>query len=174
MTDNRFEAPMAGDEVATLRGVLQYLRDTFRWKIEGLDDEQLQQPLAPSTMTLAGMTTHLAFVENYWFTYVFEGKRPLEVFADNDWDAAADYDWEMAAGMSPDQRTELLSRMQQESDSVVDAALTSGGLDLTAQNPGQAERVSLRWILVHLVEEYARHNGHADLLREAIDGQVGE
>lgn len=173
----RPEPPLTGDETQTLLGFLDYQRATLEWKTRGLD-EGLRLPLPghPSGMTLAGLLKHLAWVEDYWFTET-AGREPTPAaWADVDW--AADQDWEWSSARTDD-AAELRATWETSvvrSRAVTDRLLADGGPGLEGTHPawgGRAE-VSLRWILVHMVEEYARHNGHADLLREAVDGQVGE
>ena len=171
----RTEPPVAGDEVSTLRGFLDYHRAMLREKCEDLTDDQLRQRLAPSTMTLGGMLKHLALVESQWFSEVFLGRSLMSPFDTADWEADWDWDWHSAA---EDGRAELLDLYDAaiaDSEEVLAAALTRPeGLDaLAARSTRHGDRVSLRWILVHLVEEYAQHNGHADLIRESIDGRTG-
>ena len=172
MTTARVDPPLAGDETATVLGYLDYQRVTLRRKVEGLDADQLQATLAPSDMTLGGMVKHLAFVEHWWTRCVFEGQEYGEPWASVDWDADWDWDWHSAAGADLEQLLGLLDHEVAASDEVVQRA---GDLGRLSQRTGrEGEPFSLRWILVHLVEEYARHNGHADLLRESVDGTVGE
>ncbi|MFC8598135.1 DinB family protein [Isoptericola sp. NPDC057191] len=179
--DSRVEPPLRGDEVSTLRGFLDYHRDTLRQKAGGLTAEQLRTPLPPSTMTLGGLLKHLAYVESNWFLQVFEGGSALAPFDTADWAADADWEWHSAADDTPQELRALFDTAVTASDRALDAALDApvapGPLDRTSvvesRRPGEGT-FSLRWILVHLVEEYARHNGHADLLREALDGATGE
>jgi uncharacterized damage-inducible protein DinB len=168
----RVDPPLDGDETTTVLGFLDYHRDTLRMKVEGLDADQLQATLPPSTMTLGGMVKHLAFVEHWWTRCVFEGQEYAEPWASVDWDADWDWDWHSAAGASLD---ELLPLLDREAAVTGEVVRRTGDLSRLSQRTGREGRpFSLRWILTHLVEEYARHNGHADLLRESIDGRVGE
>lgn len=170
----RVDPPFAGDEVAVVRGFLDFHRQTLRWKTEGLTAEQLAATHPPSTMTLGGMLKHLAYVEDHWFGHVFAGQDPAEPWASVDWDADADWDWHSATHDSPDDLRTLWEESVARSDALVAAA--ADGFDTVAARPWRrtGEPINLRWIVVHMVEEYCRHNGHADLLRESIDGQVGE
>ncbi len=168
----RVDPPLSGDETVTLMGYLAYHRDTLRTKVEGLDADQLQATLAPSTMTLGGLVKHLAYVEHWWTRCVFEGRAYAEPWASADWEHDPDWDWHSAAGVAADELSALLDRETAASDEVVRRAGDLGRL--SAGTGREGEPFSLRWILVHLVQEYARHNGHADLLRESIDGRVGE
>ncbi|WP_372729079.1 DinB family protein [Nocardioides sp.] len=178
MTTDRIDPPLAADEVPTLLGFLNFHRDTLRTKTEGLDAEQLATRLAPSTMTLGGMLKHLALVEDYWFTSVLQGRPASEPWDAVDWDADEDWDWNSAAEDTPEQLRDLLDTAIERSDRVMADALTDGGLETLSVKERPVRhgggRFSLRWILVHLIEEYARHNGHADLIRESIDGVTGE
>jgi uncharacterized damage-inducible protein DinB len=172
MSTERVDPPLSADETATVLGFLDYHRATLRRKVDGLDTAQLDTRLPPSTMTLGGMVKHLAFVEHWWTRCVFEGREYGEPWASVDWDADWDWDWHSAAGADPDELLALLDREVAAADEVVRRAADLGRLSERAGREGVP--FSLRWILLHLVEEYARHNGHADLLREAIDGTVGE
>lgn len=173
----RPEAPLSAGELDTLNGFLDYQRGTLEWKCRGLDDEQLRRRLSPTTMTLGGLLKHLACVEDYWFTEVV-GERPSpEPWKSVDWDADADWDWHSAAQDTGEQLRSLWTQRVGDARGVVLARLEGGGpdaLDRTYAAWGGRGRVSLRWVLTHMVEEYARHNGHADLLREAVDGETGE
>ena len=174
----RTDPPLAGTETETLLGFLDFLRDTLRRKTDGLDPAQLDQRLEPSTMTLGGMLSHLAWVEDWWFGQVFSGHPPAEPWAAADWKADADWEWHIAAGKSLEQLRALFDETVAASDRILAEALASAdGLDSMADRPSRRDpqrRISLRWIVVHMVEEYARHVGHADLIRESIDGQVGQ
>ena len=168
----RRDPPLAADETATLLGYLDYHRATLRGKVEGLDPEQLQATLPPSTMTLGGLVKHLAFVEHWWLRCVVDGREHGEPWASVDWDTDPDWDWHSAVGADLGELLALLDREVAASDEVV---RRSGDLGRLSQRTGrEGVPSSLRWVLVHLVEEYARHNGHAALLRESIDGTVGE
>ena len=173
----RPEPPLEGGEVATLRGFLDYQRATLDWKCRGLTDEQLRISLPPTSMTLGGLLKHLALVEDYWFTEVVgEAPRP-ETWAKVGIDSDPEWEWKSAAGDSGEELRFLWATAVRRSDAVLDAQLeTKGDAALAAGHPawGGEGRVSLRWVLAHMVEEYARHNGHADLLRESIDGETGE
>lgn len=161
----------AADERATLLFFLDRHRETFRRKCAGLTPAQLDTPHPPATMTLGGMIKHLAYVENWWSTGVMLGQDPGEPWASVDWKADADWDWHSAAADTPEQLWALYDAEVAAADRIYAAARLD---DLAVRaNPRAASRANLRWILVHLIEEYARHNGHADLIRESIDGSVG-
>ena len=173
----RPEPPHEAGEAATVLGFLDYQRGTFAWRCRGLGDDQLRIALPPTSMTLGGMLKHLAYVEDYWFTEVVAGEAMPEPWSGVDWEADPDWEWHSAAGESADALRSLWSERVERSRTVVAACLAAGE-DKALATPHSAwsgqGRVSLRWVLVHMVEEYARHNGHADLIRESIDGVTGE
>nr|WP_221374894.1 DUF664 domain-containing protein [Actinoplanes polyasparticus] len=173
MTDIPWEPPLAGSETEHLLGALDRMRTTFRWKADGLDEAGLSARLGPSTLTLGGLLKHLALVEDYKIATRFFGE-PLTGWDDLDPD---DEDSEFTSAVN-DEPGSLYARYD---DAVarcrarLDAALADGGLDQLAAAPlPDGSRFSLRRIVVDLVEEYGRHTGHADLLREAVDGRTGE
>jgi uncharacterized damage-inducible protein DinB len=179
MTDvdehGRPEPPLAAGEVATLLGFLDYQRATLAWKCAGLDAAGLGATVAASSMTLGGMLKHLAYVEDSWCSRSLYGRDRQPPWDTVDWTADPDWDWHSAADDTPEQLRELWRDTVARSRSLVTEALADGGLDRLAQRTWPDGRApSLRWIVVHLIEEYARHNGHADLLREWVDGQTGE
>jgi uncharacterized damage-inducible protein DinB len=174
---SRVDPPLRGDETTTLRAFLDFHRDTFRWKCSGLTQEQLAQAHGPSDMTLGGMMKHLALVESGWFENTFAGRGRMPPFDTVDWDADPDWEWHTAKDDTPAELRALFDDAVRRADAVIDEALaTDAGLDSESQRSSRREATafSLRWIVVHMIEEYARHNGHADLIREAIDGQTGE
>ncbi|NYJ06849.1 DinB family protein [Petropleomorpha daqingensis] len=171
----RPEPPAAADEPATLLGFLDFHRATLAWKTAGLGADALRAPHAPSTMTLGGLLKHLALVEDHWFTERLHDRPEPPPWDAVDWDADPDWEWHSAGQDSPDELRTQWQASVERSRAAVDEALADGGLDRLAARPSRdGTRPSLRWILVHMVEEYARHNGHADLLREAVDGETGE
>jgi uncharacterized damage-inducible protein DinB len=180
MTDfdehGRPEPPMDGDELATLTGFLEWQRSTLAWKTAGLTAEQLNQTTAKSSMTLGGILKHMSYVEQQWFHVVLHDREPLEPWASVDWKADNDWDWHSAAQDTPEQLVALWQDDVERARKAVLEAVETGDLgQLSKRAPWKdGRRTSLRWILTHMVEEYARHNGHADLLRESIDGQTGE
>lgn len=171
----RPEPPLAADETATLLGFLDYQRATFNWKCAGLDSSGLQTTVGVSAMTLGGMLKHMAYVESDWFSRWLYGRDRRPPWDTVDWKADPDWEWHSAAADSAEQLHALWHDAVDNSRVLVAEALAVGGLDQLARRswPG-GETPSLRWILVHMIEEYARHNGHADLLRESIDGVTGE
>jgi hypothetical protein len=117
----------------------------------------------------------MSFVEDHWFTYTLHGQDRQPPWDAVDWKTDPDWEWHSAAGDTPGELLSLWERTVGRSRSLTTRALDAGGLDQRAQRPwASGEAPSLRWILVHMIEEYARHNGHADLLRESVDGSTGE
>jgi len=172
----RPEPPLAADETATLLGFLDFQRATLAWKVSGLDADGLGTSVGSSSMTLGGMLKHLAYVEQSWFSQVLHRRDPHPPWDTVDWKADRDWDWHSATEDSPEELVALWRDTVERSRSLVDEALADGGgLDQLARRTWPDGRApSLRWILVHMIEEYSRHNGHADLLRESVDGQTGE
>jgi len=168
----RRDTPLSAGETETLLGFLDYQRDTLAWKCRGLDDAQLGAPLHPTAMTLGGMLEHLARVEDYWFTEVVAEQGPQEPWASMPWAA----EWEGFRSHTGDELRGMWTDSVERSRRVTAAQLDAAPDALGATHPahGGQVQVSLRWVLVHMIEEYARHVGHADLLREAVDGETGE
>ncbi|MGW7446361.1 DinB family protein [Kitasatospora sp. NPDC054795] len=169
--DGRPIPPPHADERATLESWLDFQRATLARKVDGLDDRQARlASVPPSTMTLLGLVQHVAEVERNWYQRVFAGQDVPPVYgADN----ADGYGLDPVRGMAEalvDWRREVDRGRELTADQPLDAA---GPLPPQAAAVIGADSVSLRWILVHLIEEYARHNGHADLLRECVDGVTG-
>jgi uncharacterized damage-inducible protein DinB len=179
MTDvdehGRPEPPPAADEAATLVGFLDYQRATFEWKSSGLDAAGLAATIGASSMTLGGMLKHLALNEDSWFSERLAGRPPEPPWNTVDWDADPDWEWHTAAGDSPERLREIWRDAVTRSRARIAEALAEGGPgQLARQSWPDGRAPSLRWILCHMIEEYARHNGHADLIRESLDGQTGE
>ncbi len=171
-TSELIEPPLAANERETLVSFLDYFRTVLIRKAEGLTAEQLAVTVAPSSLTLGGLVVHMALVESSWFNDGFAGNDPREPWASAPWDD--DRDWELtnAGTWSPQEALELLRTAIAESSKILEGAAS---LDqLAVRSSGDRGAPSLRWILVHMIEEYARHCGHADLLRESIDGQTGD
>jgi uncharacterized damage-inducible protein DinB len=173
----RPEPPPDGGEVATLLGFLDYQRATLEWKCRGLSDQQLRVALPPTSMTLGGLLKHMACNEDYWFSEVVGGEPTPEPWASADAKADPDWDWHSAASDTGDELRAFWAERVERSRAVVRARLDRGedqALGELHAAWGGAGNATLRWVLVHMIEEYARHNGHADLFRESIDGQTGE
>lgn len=170
----RPEPPPAGDEIDTLVGFLEYQRATFGWKCGGLDQTGLSTTIAASSMTLGGMLKHMADVEDSWFSVRLRGNDPAPPWNEVDWDADPDWEWHSAADDTPEQLHEIWRDAVARSREMVAAVLPAGLGQLAVFRWADGSAPSLRWILCHMIEEYARHNGHADLIRESIDGSTGE
>lgn len=168
----RPEPEPAADEATTLRQFLEWQRRTLAWKTDGLTDAELRRTLAPSAITLGGLLGHLAWVEDFWCGHRLRGAEPLPRWRDLDWDADPDGEWHLE--LPGDELRAVWREAVERSDAAIEAALVAGGADTLEVTGVRGSHVTLRWILIHLIEEYARHNGHADLLRESIDGAVGE
>jgi uncharacterized damage-inducible protein DinB len=167
--------PIDGDEVATLLGFLDHHRATLEWKARGLDAAGLASTIGASTMTLGGLLKHMALVEDSWFSRRLHGADRSPPWDAVDWRSDPDWDWDSARHDSPEELMALWRAAVERSRTLTAEALAEGGLDRPAAVAWPDGRSpSLRWILVHMIEEYARHNGHADLLREAVDGETGE
>jgi hypothetical protein len=174
-TDHPWEPPLAGTEAEHLIGALDRLRTTFRWKADGLDAAGLQARIGASSLTLGGLLKHLAAAEDYMFTTKLSGEAIGEPWAGYGWDGSDDWDFTSAADDTPEQLYALWEGAVERSRSRLDAALADGGLDqLVHASAPDGRHASLRRLLCDLIEEYGRHTGHADLLREAVDGLVGE
>ncbi|MFF4186483.1 DinB family protein [Streptomyces sp. NPDC001691] len=167
MTDLRTGPPHFGSEREMVRAFLDYHRATLAMKCAGLGDEELRRrSMPPSTLTLLGLVRHMAEVERTWFRRVFEDQDIPMVWSDKiDFQAA--YDVSGATGAEAfaawEAEVEHSRRIEREAES----------LDLAGHQPRWGEDVSLRMVMLHMIHEYARHNGHADLLREGVDGTVG-
>ncbi|WP_128433264.1 DinB family protein [Streptomyces cyaneus] len=169
------EPPVAGDEIDTLIGCLERNRRTFAWKCEGLDAAGLGARLAPSTLTLGGLLKHLALVEDEYFSRRLSGVELGPPWDAADWDAEPDWEWRSAAQDSPDELYALWAAAVARSRVHVRKAVAEGGAGhLAAYTTARGESPSLRRLLVDMIEEYARHLGQADMIRESIDGRVGE
>ena len=168
----RIDPPETGTEADQLNAFLDVQRETILRKTEGLTREQLARPHPPSTLTLGGLLNHLALVEDSWFRVRFAGLPDDDLWAGVDWDADPDYEFRTAADVGPAELRRRYADACARSRAVVAAA---DGLDqLSVQVRGNGRHFDLRWMMLHLIEETARHAGHADLLREAIDGATGE
>lgn len=171
----RPEPPLAADETATLVGFLEFQRATLAWKCSGLDAADLSATVNGSPMTLGGLLKHLAYVETDWFSRSLHGQEWQPPWNTVDWKVDPDWEWRTAAQDSPEQLHALWQDAVTRSRVLLADALADGGLDQLAQRSWSDGRApNLRWILCHMIEEYARHNGHADLLRESVDGLTGE
>lgn len=160
---------MNSDERTTLVEFLDYFRAVLARKMTGLTDEQARRAaVEPSDLTLLGMVCHAAYVERQWMRVVFHGEDIDLIF---DFSEDNDADWHPGPEMTLTAALALWHGEVAASRDIVDEAAS---LDALAARHRHGQAVNLRWILVHLIEEYARHCGHADLLRERIDGRTGD
>lgn len=167
---------MAGDEISTLLGSLERQRRTLAWKCGGLDSAGMNARVGVSKITLGGLLKHMALVENHHFAYKLHGISLGAPWDQGNWDENPDWDWDSAANDSPEYLMGLWTRAVADSRVHISAALADGqGLDRDANfSWPDGSTPTLRRMLIDLVEEYARHVGHADLIRESVDGLVGE
>ena len=168
----RIDPAETGSEADQLSAYLDYLRQTVLLKTEGLTSAQLAQRLPPSTLTLGGLINHLALVEDSWFRVRFAGLPDDEAWAGIDWEADPQFEFRTAAELSPEALRERYRDTCARSREVVAQATSLD--ELSVEKRGNGKHFDLRWMLLHLIVETARHAGHADLLREAIDGTVGD
>ncbi|MFG1951777.1 DinB family protein [Micromonospora sp. NPDC048830] len=167
MTTQRPAPPLIADERGMLRAFLDFHRATLAMKCEGLTDEELRRRSSPpSTLSLLGLVRHMAEVERAWFRRAINREDVPLVWSDRgDFQEAYDVSSASAAEAFEAWRREVehARRIEREAES----------LDVLGHQPRWGEDVSLRLVMLHMIHEYARHNGHADFLREAIDGTVG-
>ena len=168
----RPEPPTHGPEVVQLRAWLDFHRHTLRHKAAGLTQEQLAQTLAPSTLSIGGLVKHMALVEDSWFSMRMMGNEDAEPWVGVDWDGDPDWEFRTAADDSPEILLGLLDDAIAASDRILDEIGDDLDRRAVRMRPGGTP-FDLRWIMLHMIEEYARHNGHADLIRESVDGTTG-
>lgn len=165
--DNRVGPPSFGTERDMLRAFLDYHRATLVMKCEGLTDEELRrQSMPPSALSLLGLVRHMAEVERAWFRRVFEDNDAPMVWSD-------ETDFQAAYDASASTRDEAFAAWEAEVENSRLIEQGAESLDLAGYQPRGGEEVSLRMVMMHVLLEYGRHNGHADFLREGIDGIVG-
>lgn len=156
--------PMTGDEGPMVVSILNKQREVMIWKLDGLTDEELRRPMTPSGTNLLGLVKHLAAVEYGWFCTTFGRSTEPLPFDDDDEDA------DLRVG--DDESTEDILAFYRRACDAADLAMSEIGLD----GEGTAwfgDTVSMRWVILHMIEETARHAGHADILREMLDGTTG-
>jgi len=166
MTVDRTDVPRTGGERELLRAYLDFHRETLALKCSGLSDEDLRRRTTPSSLTLLGIVRHMAEVERSWFRRVLDGQDVPLV-----WSPSGDFQAAYEAGGSG--RAEAFAAWEGEIARARRIEAAAGSLDAVGIDRRSGEEYSLRRVMVHLIQEYARHNGHADLIREGIDGTVG-
>lgn len=170
-----WEPPLAGSDLEHLVGMLERQRATFRWKADGLDQDGLTTHVGRSALTLGGLLKHLAIIEDQTFFLKLSGESPGAPWTQEVWEADPEWEFATAAEDSPAALYALYDSKVVRARARLRDALEDGGLDQpTATADEQGHRASLRRLVCDLIEEYARHTGHADLLSEAVDGLVGE
>ncbi|SDX21645.1 Protein of unknown function [Amycolatopsis xylanica] len=163
----RPDPPRLGDERETLRVFLDFHRATLAMKCEGLSDEDLRkQSMPPSTLSLLGLVRHMAEVERNWFRRVLNSEDIEHVWSDN-------RDFQAAYDASNSTREEAFTAWQTEVEHARRIEREAESLDVSKYFARWEEEVSLRFVMLHMIHEYARHNGHADFLREGVDGVTG-
>jgi uncharacterized damage-inducible protein DinB len=163
----RIGPPMRGGERETLRAFLDFHRATLALKCEGLTDDELRRPASPpSTLSLLGLVRHLAEVERAWFRRIIDGEDVPLIWSDS-------FDFQRAYDTTDADVAEAFEAWRREVEHARRIEREAESLDVTAWNERWEEEVSLRLVMLHMIHEYARHNGHADFLREAVDGTVG-
>lgn len=169
------ETTPARSEAEAITAVLERNRRTFAWKTGGLDAEGLRATTAASTMTLGGLVKHVALVEADWLAVKLAGQEYGAPWDGVDFDADPDFEWRTGAQDPPEDVYALWRAAVERSRAVVADVLAERGLDGPSSLTWPDGRTpTVRDMLLDMVEEYARHTGHADLLREAVDGRVGE
>ncbi|HEX8004266.1 MAG TPA: DinB family protein [Mycobacteriales bacterium] len=163
--DDKDSVRRDADERTTLTQWLDFHRETLVRKVSGLTDEQART--SPVSINLAGLVSHLLYVERFWFTVVVDGQEDADLpWDDDDPDADPDIDWK------PTESLDELVRMYREECRRSNEILARHDLDRVIES-GPRHGANVRWVLVHMVEETARHNGHADIVRELLDGETG-
>ncbi len=171
----RPNTPIAGDERLTLLGSLERQRAIFGWKCGGLDEAGLRTTVGASTLTLGSLLKHLALVEDDYFSQKMLGRSPGPPWDAVDWDADPDWEWRTAADDSPEELVALWEAAVTRSRASTAEILSRGRFDQPAAVSYPDGSVpNIRRFLIDLIEEYSRHTGHADLIREYVDGVVGE
>jgi hypothetical protein len=174
-SDYWWEPPLAGSEVEHLVGALDRLRTTFRWKADDLDAGGLRTRVGASSLTIGGLLKHLAAAEDYMFTTKLRGEPVGAPWDGTGWDGSGDWEFTFTVDDPPEQLYSLWDGAVERSRARLNAALADGGLDQPAHvSWPDGRHPSLRRLVCDLIEEYGRHTGHADLLRESVDGLVGE
>jgi hypothetical protein len=177
MTDSDYpwEPPMAGTEAEHLTGALDRLRTTFRFKADDLDTAGLQARIGASSLTIGGLLKHLAVCEDNMFTVRLSGAPIGAPWEGTDWEGDDDWEFTSASDDTPEQLYDLWDSAVERARARLNAALATGGLEQSVHlaHP-DGRHANLRRLVCDLIEEYGRHTGHADLLREAVDGRVGE
>jgi uncharacterized damage-inducible protein DinB len=164
----RLPVPFAGDEKTMLSAFLDRYRETMVWKLDGLSKEQASKQLVPSASTLLGLVKHLAYVERWWFQMNFAGEPVLFPWPEDEPDQDIDF------RVVPTDTIESISALYEQECARSREIVAGASVDDLGKGFGDVEPRSLRWILIHMIEETARHAGHMDILRELTDGAIGQ
>lgn len=159
-----------GSEKAILHARLKLSRDALVWKLEGLSDSDVRRPMTHTATNLIGLVKHLTLLEGYYFCDAFGRPRPALAW-ESDEDAKLGFPADFYA--KPEERVEDLIADYHAACAAADLAIEELDLDTTARHPGAGVAVSLRWMLLNMLIDTARHGGHADIVRENIDGSTG-
>jgi hypothetical protein len=170
------EPPLTGDDATAIVASLERQRATFAWKSGGLGADALRATTASSSLTLGALLKHLALIEDDTFTRRIAGRDMPAPWNAIDWEADPDWDWRSAADDRPEELYALYRDAVTRSRAALEDVLADGGLDrlVTSMTDDEGRSPDLRRVLCDTLEEYARHVGHADIIRESIDGLVGE
>lgn len=160
--------PKSADERTMLNAFLNYYRQAILDIADGLDSAQMNQRLEPSSLTIGSIVHHLANVEEWWFSQVLANNPESEPWASAPWDDDRDWDFTVASELDPET---IKERYRAEIERSIELEAAAESLDVVTVKEREGEPFSLRWILIHMIEETARHAGHADLIRESIDGK---
>ena len=166
MTPDRTDVPRTGDERELLRAYLEFHRETLAMKCAGLSDEDLRRRTTPSSLSLLSLVRHMAEVERAWWRRVLDGQDVPLVWS-------PDGDFQVAYDTTDADVAEAFDAWRAEMDHGRRIERAAESLEVTGADRRSGDEYSLRRILVHLIQEYARHNGHADVIREGIDGVTG-
>ncbi len=166
MTADRIDVPRTGEERDLLRAYLDFHRETLALKCAGLSDDDLRRRTTPSSLSLLALVRHMAEVERAWFRRTINGEDVPLVWS-------ADGDFQVAYDAAAADRAEAFEAWESEIEHARRIERAAASLDVVGVDRRSGEEYSLRRVMVHLIQEYARHNGHADLIREGIDGAVG-
>lgn len=168
------EPPLAGTEVEALIGSLNRMRGYLLWKCGGLDADGIRATLGPSTITLGGLLKHLAAVEAITFSFKLHGRAPFSPFDAADWDDEG-WHWRVEDADTPASLEQLFRDSVAQGQRLVAEAIAASGLGGDAEiTDDDGNHANVRRLVLDMIEEYSRHVGHADLIRESVDGLVGE
>jgi hypothetical protein len=168
------EPPLAGTEAEALVGSLNRMRGYLLWKCGGLDADGIRATLGPSTLTLGGLLKHLSAVEATTFAWKLHGRRPFPPFDEWDWEDEGSH-FRVEVDDTPQSIERLFKESVAQGQALVDEAIAAGGLGGDADvADDEGNHANVRRLVLDMIEEYGRHVGHADLIRESVDGLVGE